>query len=288
MPMIEALSLALSAMNRDELVAALLDGTGLPDDVKGALPKQAPDRVQMATTGKTGRANVVEAVDFCFAVSQRYRALSVRPAQPRVLDFGCGWGRVTRTFLSVTRPGLVTGADVRGDAVDLAQSLAPDIDFVLIDPRPPALAFGDASFDLVVGYSVFSHLSEDVAQAWIEEFARIVAPGGLVCITTRPRVHLLNAKGQAKNTANLSGHLKQYATMLDDFDAAIARYDAGEFVYVPTGGGGMLTPDFFGEAIVPKAYVEKEWQACFDLVEWVDTFSEVGTQPIIILRRKGA
>lgn len=175
---------------------------------------------------------------------------------------------------------------MRPDAVEMARSQAPTISFTLIDSRPPAILFQDGVFDLVMGYSVFSHLSEDVAQAWIDEFARTVAPGGLVCITTRGRVHLINSKGQAKNAASLGRHLKQHATMLDDFDAAIARYDAGEFVYVPTGGGGMLTADVFGEAIVPQSDVERYWQYHFDLVDWVEKFSDVGTQPIVVLKRK--
>lgn len=277
----------LGLLGKDSLVAALMDGSGLPEAFRHAIPGMPSDAVQMSTTGKVGQRNIVEAVDFCQAVMQRYRQ-HTGSGQPAVLDFGCGWGRITRTFLSVTPAQRITGADVRSDAVEMARTLAPSLNFTLIDPRPPAPVLGTGAFDLVVGYSVFSHLSEDVAQGWIDEFARIVVPGGLVCITTRARVHLLNAAGQAKNAASLSGHLKQYATMLDDFDASIARYDAGEFIYVPTGGGGTLTSDFFGEAIVPRSYVEKHWQDHFELVEWVDKFSDVGTQPIIVLKRKGA
>lgn len=276
----------LKTLDKDSLVAALIGGAGLPKEMQGDIPRLPSDAVQMSTTGKTGYRNVVEAVDFVRAVMERYRAQN-GDKDPRVMDFGCGWGRITRTFLSVTPADHITGSDVRQDAVDQAGDLAPNLSFVMMDPRPPAPQFADNAFDLVVGYSVFSHLAEDVAQSWITEFGRIVSPGGLVCITTRPRVHLLNAKGQTANAANLTGHLKQYATMLEDFDAAIARYDAGEFVYVPTGGGGTLTPDFFGEAVVPQSYVEKHWQKDFELIEWIDKFSDVGSQPILILRRKG-
>ena len=275
----------LEQLDKTALATALMGGEHLPPALRDILRGMPPDAVQMSTTGKTGARNILEAVDFCQAVMARYRHYC-GSGQPAVLDFGCGWGRITRAFLTVTPPWRITGADVRPEAIEMARSLAPLIPFTLMDPRPPAPGFQDGAFDLVVGYSVFSHLSEAVAQAWINEFGRIVAPGGLVCITTRGRVHLLNAKGQAKNAANLSGHLKQYATMLEDFDAAIARYDAGGFVYVPTGGGGILTPDFFGEAIVPQKYVETHWQEHFELVEWVEKFSDIGTQPIIVLRRK--
>ncbi len=280
------LSTTLKSLDREKLIAALSDGSGLPLSYTSEIRGMPSEQVQISTGGKIGRSNIIESIDFCDAVMSRYVASGASP-NPSILDFGCGWGRITRAFLKETTDGKVTGADVRSDALQLAKSLAPAINFVLMDPRPPAAMFQDSSFDLVVGYSVFSHLSEDVAKAWINEFGRIVAPGGLVCITTRGRVHLINSKGQAKNATTLSGHLKQYANMLDDFDAAIASYDAGEFVYVPTGGGGMLTADFFGEAIVPQSYVEKHWTEHFDLVDWVEKFSDVGTQPIIVLKRKG-
>jgi ubiquinone/menaquinone biosynthesis C-methylase UbiE len=276
----------LGLLGKESLVSALMDGTGLPEQLRSEIPGMPSDAVQMSTTGKIGQRNIIEAVDFCQAVMERYRKHG-GTGQPSVLDFGCGWGRITRTFLSVTPANNITGADVRPDAVEMARTLAPTISFTLMDPRPPAMMFQNGSFNLVVGYSVFSHLSEDVAQSWINEFGRIVAPSGMVCITTRSRAHLVHSKRDATNAGKLSGHQKQYATMLSDFDQAISKYDAGEFVYVPTGGGGVLTSDFYGEAIVPKAYVEKHWQKYFDLVDWVDKFSEIGSQPIIVLKRKG-
>ena len=42
----------------------------------------------------------------------------------------------------------------------------------------PPLRFADGSFDIVYAYSVFSHLSERVQLRWVEEFARILRPGG--------------------------------------------------------------------------------------------------------------
>lgn len=281
----EDLTASLARMDRTALVAALMDGSGLSPAQRRLIPGLPPEDVQIATTGKAGERNILEAVDFCRAVMERYRRHCGAGA-PAVLDFGCGWGRITRTFLSATPAGRITGVDVRPDAVEMARALAPAITFHQIDPRAPAPMLADAAFDMVVAYSVFSHLSEDVAQSWIDEFARIVIPGGLVCITTRPRAHLVYAKAQAADVSGLTGHQKLYSTMLSDFDAAIARYDAGGFVYVPTGGGGVLSPDYYGEAIVPRAYAERQWQNRFDLVDWVEKFSDIGSQPIIILKRR--
>lgn len=126
----------LGLLDKDALVAALMDGTGLPTALRHVIPCMPSDAVQMSTTGKVGERNIIEAVDFCQAVMDRYRMHSSK-AQPAVLDFGCGWGRITRTFLSETAADRITGADVRANAVELARSLAPTINFTLIDPRPP-------------------------------------------------------------------------------------------------------------------------------------------------------
>lgn len=275
----------MGILGKESLVSALMVGTGLPEEFRSSIPEMPSEAIQISTTGKAGKINMQEAIDFCQIVMEKFHKFS-GSGQPLVLDFGCGWGRITRTFLSVAPPSRVTGADVRHDAVEMAKALAPEIKFVLIEPRPPAKMFTNGAFNLVVAYSVFSHLAEDVAQAWIDEFARIVSPGGLVCITTRSKSHLLNAQRNASNAQNLDSHQKQYATMLSDFGKAISQYEAGEFVYVPTGGGGVLTSDFYGEAIVPKSYVEKHYEKYFTLLDWVDKFSDIGSQPIIVLKRR--
>ena len=49
-------------------------------------------------------------------------------------------------------------------------------------PYPP-LPFPDAYFDLVVAYSVFTHLEREVQKAWLAEMRRVLAPSGLLLAT---------------------------------------------------------------------------------------------------------
>src|SRR5437763_16995405 len=51
----------------------------------------------------------------------------------------------------------------------------------------PPTSFQAGNFDLICAYSVFSHLSESVHIRWIEEFSRILKPGGVLVVTTLGR-----------------------------------------------------------------------------------------------------
>lgn len=279
---------SLKSLGNAELAAALTDGTGVPGHLKAVIPRMPPDDVQIATTSKAGLPNMVEAVDFAKAVAARFDQYGPKDRIPYVLDFGSGWGRIARAFLGYVPASSIEGSDVRPDIVKMAKDLAPSISFRVFGTHPPVPEIESGSKDLIVGYSVFSHLSEATAAAWIKEFARFCAPAGLVCITTRARAHLVASKANSMSASKLTGHTLTYAKMTKDFDSAIADYDAGKFVYIPTGGGGMLSKDFYGEAIVPMKYVEQFWTEHFDLVEWIEKFSRVGTQPLIILQRKNS
>lgn len=48
---------------------------------------------------------------------------------------------------------------------------------------PPPLDVRDATFDVVISNSVFSHLTLDAARAWTDEMARIMKPGGLALLS---------------------------------------------------------------------------------------------------------
>jgi len=95
----------------------------------------------------------------------------------RILDFGCGCGRVAR-WMPV---GLnVTGCDVDREAIGWCQTnLARIGRFVVMEPGPP-LPFRAGAFDLVYAISVFTHLTATDELIWLEELARIIRPGGVL------------------------------------------------------------------------------------------------------------
>ncbi len=93
-----------------------------------------------------------------------------------LLEIGCGAGRYTRAFLHY-RPDLeVSGCDISN--VALAEARAADrtgkIEYKLGDAL--SLPYEDASFDVVVLFDVFEHVT-DVGKA-AEEVARVLKTGG--------------------------------------------------------------------------------------------------------------
>jgi len=100
----------------------------------------------------------------------------------KVLDFGCGCGRLTR-FLDGHKAVTAFGADVNPDLVSWCAQFLRNTHTCLNRLSPP-LDFPDNTFDLVFSLSVFTHLPEERAEEWIRELARILVPGGILVITT--------------------------------------------------------------------------------------------------------
>jgi SAM-dependent methyltransferase len=100
----------------------------------------------------------------------------------RVLDFGCGSGRVLRHFLDEARDGDFWGAEIDARSIQWnTEHLDPPMRFVVNGEAPP-LPFADASFDLVYAMSVFTHITELWAD-WLLELHRILDRGGLLIAT---------------------------------------------------------------------------------------------------------
>ncbi len=284
----EELRAYLRCQSQEEWLAILADPKRALEEFRSLIPRLPSDEIQFSTARKTGLVAIQEAFDFVEVAKERFVSLGGGVLEDaRVLDFGCGWGRITRLFLRDIKPKNLVGVDARENIVATAQELAPKLNFHRIDPYPPLECFPEATVDIVVAYSVFSHLSEEAAQQWLTEFARIIRPGGIACITSRPRAHLVNARALA-GREDVNRHRRAYVNMLPDIDQALRDYDSGKFVFVPTGGGGVLSKSFYGEAIIPASYVEKNWADKFIFREWVSDYSRIASQPIIVLQRKAS
>lgn len=78
----------------------------------------------------------------------------------RVLDFGCGTGRVMRHLIDITAEGEVWGADLDSTRMDWCRSnLTPPFRFLTLNTAPH-LPFEDNYFDLIIGGSVFTHITD--------------------------------------------------------------------------------------------------------------------------------
>jgi hypothetical protein len=61
-----------------------------------------------------------------------------------------------------------------------------------------------------------------------------------------------------------------------------SRHMKGELQFYPIGGGGELTSDFYGEAFIPRKYIEDNYGA--ELVAFTEDVADVD-QAVVVLRR---
>ena len=105
-------------------------------------------------------------------------------AGARVLDVGCGTGRLAAWIAERVGPGgPVVGIDPLAERIALAREGVPGVRFE-IGYAEDLGAFGDASFDGVCMSAVF-HWVPDKPKA-LAESARVLRPGGVLGFTTLP------------------------------------------------------------------------------------------------------
>ncbi len=100
----------------------------------------------------------------------------------RLLDWGCGHGRVARHFIQNWPATQITGADIDAENISWCQANLPQGQF-LVAPLMPPLHIADSTFDAIIGLSVMTHLTAPVQQAWLAEIHRILKPGGVALIS---------------------------------------------------------------------------------------------------------
>jgi SAM-dependent methyltransferase len=106
----------------------------------------------------------------------------------RVLDFGCGCGRLLRHWRELTKVKIF-GTDMQLRLLRECRRVLPFAHVAVNGPEPP-LPFADASFDLVYSLSVFTHLDERQQLLWRDEIRRILKPDGLWLLTTQGEAYM--------------------------------------------------------------------------------------------------
>jgi SAM-dependent methyltransferase len=239
------------------------------------LPGVPDAKVQKLWTGGAGLA----ALTGGFTTYQSLRDLHVELAGPLegpVLDFGCGWGRIIRYFSKDLPAENLWGSDTTESLLQFCRSALPAMRFDHNETWPP-LAHDDGTVGFLYAYSVFSHFSEPLHRAWLDEFWRVLKPGGIAAVSIRPRgfIEWCEKQRGPDPWPDAAPFTKR---MFLDSQAALDAYDRGEFCYSPY---NQDDPDaWWGEAVIPQAYVRREWSKRFEVMR-----VRRGLQPLVVLRK---
>ena len=241
--------------------------------------------VQETYTGWSGDSTLREGFD-AYRIFRKSYETHIGPIGfcPAVLDFGCGWGRIIRFFLKDVEPRRLSGVDHSEEAIRACQETNKWCKFTLIEPSPPT-PLTPESFGLIYLYSVFSHLPEEMHWTLLKEFHRLLAPGGMLIATTRPRefVYFCKALRDDPRLNEKPDWLKGSARTFANVDATISAYDSGQFCYESVGAEGRWS--FWGEACIPRSYVERRWREIFDVCDYIDD-REACPQNVIVARKR--
>jgi SAM-dependent methyltransferase len=99
----------------------------------------------------------------------------------RILDYGCGYGRVMALLYKEGYRQLV-GVDASEAMIERARTLYPHLSFVQIDP--PDVPLPHVSLDAAILFAVLTCIPGDEdQQALLKELGRVVRPGGFLYIS---------------------------------------------------------------------------------------------------------
>jgi SAM-dependent methyltransferase len=262
--------LTAGAISDDVYLAKLMRSISEPTELGGlTLPSFPPEQTQIATVGVSGEAAVRQAWSFVSQVLPHFKRSSLfADTDKALLDFGVGWGRISRCFLRDFKVENIIGVDISERYLGICGETFPQLRTERANVFPP-LSLGTATIDFIVSYSVFSHLSEVACKAWAQEFYELLRPGGVAAITTRSRAFFDTHEEYA--VKKMGG-----APLFNSYAAAKAKYDRGEMVHSDT---EMRKPNrtHYSETFIPQSYAkEKLWP-----LRLVEFYSERGLAVMI-------
>lgn len=151
------------------------------------LPAMASDEVQNRWTGASGMALLQQSLDFVRSVAFNYASILGRSlSDATMLDFGCGYGRISRLMYYFVEQPTLYGVDPWDTSIDLCHRAGLSTNYLVSDYIPSSLPVGDVRFDLVYAFSVFTHLSERATLAAMATIRKYIKENGVLVLTIRP------------------------------------------------------------------------------------------------------
>jgi SAM-dependent methyltransferase len=246
-------------------------------NIRALLPDTPEPSLQRRWNGASGLDLLNQSKAFYVKAKGRFSEFAqVGFPESRVLDFGCGWGRLTRFFARDVAPGSLFGCDPVEEILDVSRRSRVPATLARCEFVPERLPF-DERFDLVFAFSVFTHISEQAHEACLRAIHAALNPGGLLIVTIRSPAYLahselMHALADSLGPDRLAGlEAPRYLFVPHAADPSHPQYQGGEMTY--------------GETVVSLPYIEQRWGPLFELLD-VSVVTEDMHQVAVTLRRR--
>jgi SAM-dependent methyltransferase len=251
---------AFRDLDEDLWAMLLLRNYSCYPNIRALLPGLPEARLQESWNGASGMALLTQSKAFySHAVGMQERHGRGPLAEATVLDFGCGWGRLTRFFARDVAPGSLLGCDPVEDILDVCRRDRVPAELHLSDFVPERLPF-ERKLDLAFSFSVFTHISEAAHLSCLRAIHAALEPGGLLIVTIRPPSYLELDPKMHGALAELGGD-------------PIAALAGPRYVFVPHArdpdhpqydGGEEMT---YGDTVISLPYVRERWSEMFEVLD---------------------
>lgn len=181
----------------------------------------------------------------------------------RILDFGCGCGRVLRFFDSNQGACSLYGTDIDDEAVRWCKKNLPYATWGVNQALPPT-NYEDNFFDFVFALSVFTHLNEEFQDKWLMELRRILRPQGILLATvhgTKFAERLPEQRAQQVTERGILNTVGQTGALKVD---------------------GL--PDYYQTTYHNRNYIERRWGQIFEIVDYKERGMN-DDQDVVLLRK---
>ncbi len=203
----------------------------------------------------------------------------------RLLDWGCGCGRVTAHFLLDPNVLDVFGCDIDPEAIVWCRDHLKGGNFLRIDPWPPT-PYEEATFDVAVGISVFTHLPGPVQRAWLAEMRRLVAPRGLFLASTHGEYAASFVFPRAPADPEPPPRLvEKVKSMLAARPRGAGLLRDGIVSDVINPSLDRIAPDgYYRDVYQTREYTVREWSRYFEILEYIER-GVMNHQDLVVMRR---
>lgn len=249
----------------------------VPAEADGKWP-QPPTELAMRVSKLHGPAFRAQGLKMFTDLMDQMARFGISPGG-RLLDWGCGCGRVATYFLARLPGTKFIGCDIDGQAIEWCRHNLPG-EFVRVDPVPPT-PLADAAVDVIIACSVLTHLVAADQDRWLQEMRRILAPGGHFLASTNG--DFMFQMGRRKH---LGGRVQSMLQRLARLGRAPGPLSGIRDSRLDRALDGIAPPRYYRAVYQSRAHTIEACSKYFEVLDYVERGLN-GHQDLIVLRRTG-